>query len=202
MKEIVKARLAEAQSTGPRLCIDLSMTDRMSDKVGDWLANLHKATVINGDPSYVVYLFQEISRLAGQLRRLYGSNKKATQPFHIFLTNMSNTSRLYKECLRMNDGFLNYMVFIFFKLAEFAGEYFWQEERIVDTCWCWVLNSAIMHNLRYLANDNKQNSIFQMEMTEESCHDLFSPETIVYLTPDAEEGSSRWRFPTSLHLGH
>lgn len=56
--------------------------------------------------------FQEISRLASQLRRLYGSNKKATRPFHIFLTNMSDTSRLYKECLRMNDGFLNYVVII------------------------------------------------------------------------------------------
>lgn len=133
MKEIAKERLAKAQSTGPKICIDLSMTDSMSDKVGDWLANLLEATVINGDPIYFLYLLQEISRLAGQLRRLYGSNKKATRPFHIFLTNMSNTSRLYKECLRMNDGFLNYMVFIFFKLAESAGEYFWQEERIVDT---------------------------------------------------------------------
>lgn len=35
MKEVVKARLAEAQSTGPKLCIDLSMTDSMSNKVGD-----------------------------------------------------------------------------------------------------------------------------------------------------------------------
>ena len=29
-----------------------------------------------------------------------------------------------------------------------------------------------------------------MEITEEKCQDLFSSETIVYLTPDAEEGSS------------
>ncbi|TWW63416.1 tRNA methyltransferase 10 -like protein B [Takifugu flavidus] len=109
MKEVSKERLAEARSTGPKLCIDLSMTDSMSDK--------------------------EISRLAGQLRRLYGSNKKATRPFHVFLTNMSDTGRLYKECLRMNEGFLNYT----------------------------------------------------MEITEESCEDLFASETMVYLTPDAEE---------------
>lgn len=57
-----------------------------------------------------VCLIQEISRLAGQLRRLYGSNKKATGPFHLFLTDLRENSRLYKECLRMNDGFLNYMV--------------------------------------------------------------------------------------------
>ncbi|XP_078131972.1 tRNA methyltransferase 10 homolog B [Sander vitreus] len=109
MKAITKERLAEAQSTGLKLCVDLSMTDSMSDK--------------------------EISRLAGQLRRLYGSNKKAIRPFHLLLTDLREDSRLYRECLRMNAGFLNYM----------------------------------------------------MDITEESCLDLFSPETVVYLTPDAEE---------------
>lgn len=109
MKAITKERLAEAQSTGLKLCVDLSMTDSMSDK--------------------------EISRLAGQLRRLYGSNKKATRPFHLFLTDLREDSRVYRECIRMNDGFLNYT----------------------------------------------------MDITEESCLDLFPPETVVYLTPDAEE---------------
>ncbi|KAF7659476.1 hypothetical protein LDENG_00296960 [Lucifuga dentata] len=109
IKTITKERLAEAQSTGLKVCVDLSMTDCMSDK--------------------------EISRLAGQLRRLYGSNRKATRPFHVFLTDLREDSRLYRECLRMNDGFLNYV----------------------------------------------------MEITEESCLDLFPPETVVYLTPDAEE---------------
>ncbi|XP_030609311.1 tRNA methyltransferase 10 homolog B-like isoform X1 [Archocentrus centrarchus] len=109
MKAITKERLAEARSTGLKVCVDLSMTDCMSDK--------------------------EISRLAGQLRRLYGSNKKATRPFHLFLTDLREDSRLYRECVRMNDGFLNYT----------------------------------------------------MDITEESCLDLFPPETVVYLTPDAEE---------------
>ncbi|XP_049923170.1 tRNA methyltransferase 10 homolog B [Epinephelus moara] len=109
MKAITKERLAEAQSTGLKLCVDLSMTDSMSDK--------------------------EISRLAGQLRRLYGANKKATRPFHLLLTDLREDSRLYRECLRMNEGFLNYM----------------------------------------------------MDITEESCLDLFPPETVIYLTPDAEE---------------
>ncbi|XP_071379627.1 tRNA methyltransferase 10 homolog B [Centroberyx affinis] len=109
VKAITKERLAEAQSTGIKLCVDLSMTDCMSDK--------------------------EISRLAGQLRRLYGSNRKATRPFHLLLTDLREDSRLYRECLRMNDGFLNYM----------------------------------------------------MDITEESCLDLFPPENVIYLTPDAEE---------------
>nr|XP_040035596.1 tRNA methyltransferase 10 homolog B isoform X1 [Gasterosteus aculeatus aculeatus] len=109
LKAIAKERLAEAQSSGLRLCVDLSMTDGMSDK--------------------------EVSRLAGQLRRLYGSNKKATRPFHLLLTDLVEGGRLYRECLRMNEGFLNYMI----------------------------------------------------DMTEESCLDLFPPEAVVYLTPDAEE---------------
>lgn len=60
MKEIIKERLAEAQSTGPKLCIDMSMTDSMSDKVGDRLANLSKTTVVNGDPSSVT-LFRRLA---------------------------------------------------------------------------------------------------------------------------------------------
>lgn len=57
-------------------------------------------------------LAQEISRLAGQLRRLYGSNKKAKRPFHLFLTDLREDSRLYRECVRMNDGFLSYTVIV------------------------------------------------------------------------------------------
>ncbi|XP_027033968.1 tRNA methyltransferase 10 homolog B isoform X1 [Tachysurus fulvidraco] len=84
IKAITRERLEEARAAGPRLCVDLSMSDCMSHK--------------------------EISRLAGQIRRLYGSNKKATQPFHIFLTDMKEDSLLYKECIRMNEGFLNYLI--------------------------------------------------------------------------------------------
>lgn len=113
IKAITKERLAEAQSTGLKLCVDLSMTDCMSDK--------------------------EVSRLAGQLRRLYGSNKKAARPFHLFLTDLRENSHFYRECIRMNDGFLSYM----------------------------------------------------MDITEESCLDLFPPETLVYLSPDAEEALER-----------
>ncbi|XP_010896719.1 tRNA methyltransferase 10 homolog B isoform X2 [Esox lucius] len=109
IKAITRDRMAKALAAGPKLCIDLSMTDCMSHK--------------------------EISRLAGQIRRLYGSNRKAPRPFHLFLTDLREDSQLYTECLRVNDGFLHYM----------------------------------------------------MDMTKDSCLDLFSPDDIVYLTPDAEE---------------
>lgn len=45
LKAMAKERLAEAQSTGPKLCIDLSMTDSMSDKVGDWWTKVHTTAV-------------------------------------------------------------------------------------------------------------------------------------------------------------
>lgn len=60
--------------------------------------------------SAVLIALQELSRLAGQIRRLYGSNKKASRPFWICLTGFSTDSPLYEECLRMNDGFSAYLV--------------------------------------------------------------------------------------------
>nr|XP_057922625.1 tRNA methyltransferase 10 homolog B isoform X2 [Doryrhamphus excisus] len=109
MKAITRERLAEARSSGLKVCIDLSMTHCMSDK--------------------------EVSRLSAQLRRLYGSNKKALQPFHLFLTDLREDSRLLSECVRMNAGFLDY----------------------------------------------------SMEITQQSCLDIFPPQSLVYLSPDAEE---------------
>uniref|UniRef100_A0A7M4F1H4 tRNA methyltransferase 10 homolog B n=1 Tax=Crocodylus porosus TaxID=8502 RepID=A0A7M4F1H4_CROPO len=52
----------------------------------------------------------EVSRLAAQIRRLYGSNKKAEKPFWICLTGFVPGSLVYDECFRMNDGFSNYLM--------------------------------------------------------------------------------------------
>lgn len=87
----------------------------------------------------------------------------------------------------MNEGFLNYMVITVPKLAQSAAEYFWQEQRTVDIR-RGVLNFGMRHDLGRLPDNEKGNPLFQMEITEESCEDLFSSETMVYLTPDAEEG--------------
>lgn len=84
LKALTREKLLEAKHSGPRLCVDLSMTQHMSKK--------------------------ELSRLAGQIRRLYGSNKKAHRPFWICLTGFSTDSPLYEECLRMNDGFSAYLL--------------------------------------------------------------------------------------------
>ncbi|XP_061769040.1 tRNA methyltransferase 10 homolog B isoform X2 [Nerophis ophidion] len=109
MKAISRERLAEARCSGLKVCVDLSMTHSMSDK--------------------------EVSRLAAQLRRLYGSNKQALRPFHLFLTDLKEDSRLFSECVRMNAGFLHYA----------------------------------------------------MEITQQSCLDIFPAQSLVYLSPDAEQ---------------
>uniref|UniRef100_A0A8C8RG59 tRNA methyltransferase 10 homolog B n=1 Tax=Pelusios castaneus TaxID=367368 RepID=A0A8C8RG59_9SAUR len=84
LKAITKERLLVAKETAPRLCVDLSMSSHMTKK--------------------------EISRLAAQIRRLYGSNKKAVKPFWICLTGFVTGSLIHEECLRMNDGFSNYLM--------------------------------------------------------------------------------------------
>uniref|UniRef100_A0A6B2F983 tRNA methyltransferase 10 homolog B n=1 Tax=Bothriechis nubestris TaxID=1766655 RepID=A0A6B2F983_9SAUR len=84
LKAIAKDRLLEAKATGPRLCIDMSLISHMTNK--------------------------EISRLAAQIRRLYGSNKKAQKPFWLHLTGIVKNSPIYEACLRMNDGFANYLM--------------------------------------------------------------------------------------------
>ncbi|XP_066473022.1 tRNA methyltransferase 10 homolog B [Tiliqua scincoides] len=84
LKIIAKERLLEAKQTGPQLCIDLGMTSHMTKK--------------------------EISRLAAQIRRLYGSNRKAQKPFWLCLTGFVRNSPIEEACLRMNDGFSNYLM--------------------------------------------------------------------------------------------
>ncbi|XP_074712845.1 tRNA methyltransferase 10 homolog B isoform X2 [Strix uralensis] len=53
---------------------------------------------------------QETSRLASQIRRLYGANRRAEKPFWLCLTEFVVGSLIYEECFRMNDGFSNYLM--------------------------------------------------------------------------------------------
>uniref|UniRef100_A0A663FG76 tRNA methyltransferase 10 homolog B n=1 Tax=Aquila chrysaetos chrysaetos TaxID=223781 RepID=A0A663FG76_AQUCH len=81
---LAKERLLEAKAAGPRLCVDLGMADCMTRK--------------------------ETSRLASQIRRLYGANRRAEKPFWLCLTEFVVGSLIYEECFRMNDGFSNYLM--------------------------------------------------------------------------------------------
>ncbi|XP_054034835.1 tRNA methyltransferase 10 homolog B [Dryobates pubescens] len=84
LASLAKERLLEARASGPRLCIDLGVAARMTEK--------------------------ETSRLASQIRRLYGANRRAEKPFWLCLTEFTEGSLIYRECLRMNDGFSSYLM--------------------------------------------------------------------------------------------
>lgn len=58
----------------------------------------------------LVICWKETSRLASQIRRLYGANRRAEKPFWLCLTEFAVGSLIYKECFRMNDGFSSYLV--------------------------------------------------------------------------------------------
>ena len=58
----------------------------------------------------VFFSLQEKGKLAMQFGRLYGSNKKAETPAHIYLTGLKKDHALYHELVKKNCGFLNYLV--------------------------------------------------------------------------------------------
>ena len=53
---------------------------------------------------------QEKGKLAMQIGRLYGSNRHAIEPVHLYLTGLNKSGSLYEECVKKNDGFQNYLV--------------------------------------------------------------------------------------------
>ncbi|KAM4752662.1 tRNA methyltransferase 10 homolog B [Cyanocitta cristata] len=77
-------RLLEARAAGPRLCVDLDVGGSMTEK--------------------------ESGRLASQIRRLYGANRRAARPFWLCLTGFAAGTPIYEQCFRMNDGFAGYLM--------------------------------------------------------------------------------------------
>ncbi|XP_057241916.1 tRNA methyltransferase 10 homolog B, partial [Malurus melanocephalus] len=77
-------RLLEARTAGPRLCVDLGVGGSMTEK--------------------------ESGRLASQIRRLYGANRRAARPFWLYLTEFTKGTPIYEQCFRMNDGFARYLM--------------------------------------------------------------------------------------------
>lgn len=53
-----------------------------------------------------------MASLARQIGRCYSSNRRATKPVRLMLTNWSNTSSLANECRRVNSGFDNYQIIL------------------------------------------------------------------------------------------
>ncbi|XP_072045383.1 tRNA methyltransferase 10 homolog B-like [Amphiura filiformis] len=85
LNQQIKKRMQEAMDgPGPRICIDLSMAHTMNTK--------------------------EIHKLAGQIGRLYGSNRKAEKPLHLWLSSLDTSGQIYDSCVKRNDGFDNYLI--------------------------------------------------------------------------------------------
>lgn len=84
LREEIKSKLETAMVSGQRICIDLSMENTMTSK--------------------------EKGKLAQQLCRLYGVNKKADTPAHVYFAGFDKTGELYQECIQKIDGFEKYQV--------------------------------------------------------------------------------------------
>ena len=84
LKALQKERARQSLIDGQKIAIDFSYEKLMS--------------------------YKELCKLAGQIRRLYGSNLKFLKPFHICLTSVSIDSPLLAVCRQQNDGFDNYLL--------------------------------------------------------------------------------------------
>ncbi|KAL4218999.1 hypothetical protein ACF0H5_021583 [Mactra antiquata] len=84
MKEARRSRCKQALIDGQKICIDCSLEQYMSEK--------------------------ERGKLIMQINRLYGSNLRADNPAHIYLTGLKKDSSLYEECVKKMDGFENYLI--------------------------------------------------------------------------------------------
>lgn len=84
LKEEIKSRLEMAMMCGQRICIDLSMENTMTLK--------------------------EKSKLSQQLCRVYGVNRRAENPAHLYFAGFDKNGDLYKECIQKIDGFEKFMV--------------------------------------------------------------------------------------------
>lgn len=82
--DAIRERCQVALTTGQRICIDCSLESHMTEK--------------------------ECSKLAQQIGRLYGSNRKVDKPAHIYLCGLNRDGFTYKECVRKNSGFDNYVM--------------------------------------------------------------------------------------------
>lgn len=60
--------------------------------------------------TFLRYHFQEVTKLAAQVRQLYGSNMKSVSPVHLHLTGLVTGSRVYLECVRQSLDFSKLMV--------------------------------------------------------------------------------------------
>ena len=56
------------------------------------------------------YYLQEVTKLAAQVRQLYGSNMKSVSPVFLHLTGLDTNGRVYRECVRQSLDFNKLLV--------------------------------------------------------------------------------------------
>ncbi|XP_015748875.1 PREDICTED: tRNA methyltransferase 10 homolog B-like [Acropora digitifera] len=84
-KKIQKERVENAMKNGAqRVAIDFTLSEDMNNK--------------------------EVSKLAAQVRQLYGSNMKSVYPVDLHLTGLDTNGRVYRECVRQSLNFDKLMV--------------------------------------------------------------------------------------------
>lgn len=83
-KAVIRERCQKGLSVGLKICIDCGLENNMSKK--------------------------ECAKLAQQIGRLYGANRKSLKPAAIHLTSLSSHGCIYTECLRVNSGFEHYQL--------------------------------------------------------------------------------------------
>ena len=76
--------LKDDKSSRPRICIDLQYEELMSEK--------------------------ELIHLAQQLSRVYGFNRKSSNPCHLTFCHLPNDCKTRKICCDKSDGFANYIL--------------------------------------------------------------------------------------------
>lgn len=81
---LAKLEAVQKSDSVPKICIDMGLANLMNSK--------------------------EIDRLAGQIRRVYGSNRQAARPLHLTFANLETAGAIYKACQNKNDGFAHYRV--------------------------------------------------------------------------------------------
>ena len=56
------------------------------------------------------YYLQEVTKLAAQVRQLYGSNMKSVSPVFLHLTGLDPNGRVYSECVKQSLDFNKLLV--------------------------------------------------------------------------------------------
>ena len=95
------ARLKKVVGTGIKVCIDFQFEGMMIEK--------------------------ELTHLVNQAKRVYSSNKSATNPFDLHFINLQKSSKTYQMCCDKNTGFESYIV----SISDFGATEMFEAENVI-----------------------------------------------------------------------